>query len=152
MKRTNKSLLQGLDFSGSPEAFFNLWHNHVDWDGEGNQSWEKRKFYLDKLISSFEEAKSELMNYPIPFQCWLWIDENDSSQDAIYIHTVNPNEQNFPIEPEIFRTPKFENKKLEEFITQSGLHVAAHKDEDGFCYYLWDPNFGVALVKDELKT
>lgn len=32
-----------------------------------------------------------------PFQIWIIIDLNDSGQDAIYMHTKNPNSNNFPI-------------------------------------------------------
>ena len=91
----NKEL--NLDFSGGPKSWFDLWHTHVDRDGKGNKHWKTRKVYLDQILGTFDQLKQKLRTYPHDFQLWIMIDENDSGQDSVYIHTKNPNTDNCPI-------------------------------------------------------
>ena len=73
------------------------WHTHVDWDGKGNHDWKTRKKYLKQLLDQFDQLKLKLRTYPHDFQLWIMIDENESGDDCVYIHTKNPNADNFPI-------------------------------------------------------
>src|SRR5258708_27262684 len=86
-----------LDFSGGPKSWFDLWHTHVDWGGEGNKDWKKREKFLTELLGLYEQYKVSLSKYPRDYQLWVKIDDKDSGQDAVYIHTKNPNTDNFPI-------------------------------------------------------
>jgi hypothetical protein len=54
-------------------------HWHADWAGMGNLS-----------------RRDRTAGWPRPHQCWLLIDARDSSQDAVFLHTPNPNADNFP--------------------------------------------------------
>jgi len=38
-----------LDFQNNPNIWFDIWHWHFDWSGLGNNSYKRRKPYLDKL-------------------------------------------------------------------------------------------------------
>jgi hypothetical protein len=75
----NKEL--NLDFSGGPKSWFDFWHTHVDWDGQGNKNWETRRMYLGQILETFDQLKQKLRTYPHDFQLWIMIDENDSGQD-----------------------------------------------------------------------
>jgi hypothetical protein len=44
----------------------------------------------------FRRLLSETRDWPTPHQVWLLIDAYDGSADAVYLHTSNPNQQNFP--------------------------------------------------------
>jgi hypothetical protein len=134
-----------LDFSGGPKSWFDLWHTHVDWDGEGNKDWGKRKEFLDKLIKLFGQFKSELKKYPHDFQLWVTIDDKDSGQDAVYIHTKNPNGDNFPIKVPGDKIIKTKNKELKKFIETSGFDLIRYVTEDGDIYYLFEGGTGIKI-------
>jgi hypothetical protein len=85
-----------LDFSGGPKSRFDLWHTHADWGGKGNRDWSTRKIHLEQILEIFEQLKGHLKFYPHEFQLWIMIDENSSGDDSVYIHTKNPNADNFP--------------------------------------------------------
>jgi len=80
-------------FSG--DGWFDLWHMHVDWRGEANESPEKRRIELEVLFGLFRDLRQQ-MAARNDFQVWLVIEAGDASQDAVYLHTPNPNHDNFP--------------------------------------------------------
>lgn len=72
------------------------WHDHFDWDGVGNQSKLDRRRHLKALFHAFGRAQRELAAQPAPYQVFVNISRDDSMSDALYVHTPNPNAQNFP--------------------------------------------------------
>ena len=78
-------------------SWFDLWHIHVDWDSEGETSWEKRKIYLKKLFDIYDTLSINIKKHHSNFQLWCLIDLEDSGSDSVYLHTKNPNEDNYPI-------------------------------------------------------
>lgn len=83
-----------LDFDGN--SWFDFWHTHLDYYGYGNYSIKIRKQHLKGLFNLFYELKEELENWGKPYQMWIEISSNDASIDALFIHSANPNEDNFP--------------------------------------------------------
>lgn len=81
-----------------PDDWFEFWHTHLDWDGEGNASPEARRPYLIGLFRLLERLQELARSYPHPSQLWIYILEKDSAQDAVYIHTKNPNRDSFPLD------------------------------------------------------
>src|SRR3546814_19062269 len=41
---------------------------------------------------------SDVCSSDFPYQSWIYIQDDDSSQDAVYFHTKNPNADNFPVD------------------------------------------------------
>jgi hypothetical protein len=80
------------------DDWFDLWHIHVDSTGAGNQSPTLRHEYLEQLFTTFNQLCNRIRNWKKPRQTWVLIDAIDSSQDAVYLHTENPNDENFPYE------------------------------------------------------
>ena len=76
--------------------WFDLWHTHPDWLGQGNRSWEDRRRHLEAGFLMFRRVDDQLREWPVPHQVWFVIDAADSAQDAVYVHTPNPNAHNFP--------------------------------------------------------
>ena len=72
-----------------------MWHTHVDWKGDGNQSVEASRPFLHALFRVFEKIEMVVSDWKKPAQTWVIIGD-DSSQDAVYLHTPNPNNDNFP--------------------------------------------------------
>jgi len=135
-----------LDFSGGPNSWFDFWHTHVDWDGEGNKNFNIRLKYLKELLKLYENLKKDLKLYPNNYQIWIVIDENDSSEDAVCIHTKNPNNENFPLKMDNMKTWKTDNEDLSNFMLQTGLEILEVEYYDGKGFYLFDKNIGESIT------
>ena len=83
-------------FTVQPEGWYDFMHWHVDWDGLGNLRWRERREHLSALFTMFKRLLTETASWPTPHQAWLQVDAFDGSQDAVYLHTANPNRDNFP--------------------------------------------------------
>jgi hypothetical protein len=77
-------------------SWLDLWHQHVDWRGYGNINWHHRKKHLDALIALYLLLMQKLERRKDPYQLFGLITMTDSTQDAIYLHTENPNSSAFP--------------------------------------------------------
>jgi len=141
------TIIKKLDFSGEKNSWFDFWHIHIDWDGDGNKNWNLRETFLNKLLAEFENVKSELKNYPNEYQTWILIDENDSGEDGIYIHTKNPNAENFPLKVQANKNIKCLNQKLSDFMKRTDLEIIGFKHEKGNYFYLTDKKYGISLVE-----
>jgi hypothetical protein len=135
-----------LDFSGGENSWFDLWHIHTDLEGIGNKSPELRKVYLDKLLATFMELKSKLRHYPHKFQLWISISEENSFEDGVYIHTKNPNGDNFPLKVIPYSDYQSENTTVADFIKQTGLNLITARYESTIYFYLYDVTFGEPLL------
>jgi hypothetical protein len=78
-----------LDVSAA--AWYDLWHTHLDWKGEGNASDSARALYLQALFSIFEKAISQTRNWETPSNIWVLFVPEHSEEDSLYVHTPNPN-------------------------------------------------------------
>lgn len=140
-----KDSFNGLNFSGDSSSWFDLWHTHSDWQGEAQNNLEKRIASIKKLITLYEQFRQKLKTYPRPFQLWIEIWEDDSSEDAVYIHTANPNNDNFPIRLEPEETPNFKDSALKDFIEKLPFTVAGRKGFEENVFYLYKTGVGMEL-------
>jgi hypothetical protein len=136
-----------LDFSGGPQSWFDFWHTHVDWDGEGNKDWRTREKYLKELLKVFQDLKLKLNDYPKDFQLWIMLDENDSEEDCVYIHTKNPNADNFPLKIKADRINSIKDKNLKKFVDSLDFEKVRFETSDGYIYYLFDKETGISLTQ-----
>jgi hypothetical protein len=79
-----------------PDSWFELMHWHPDIYGTGNAGAEARSACLAIARQYVDKALAELSVWSKPSQCWFLAEDNDSGEDALYVHTPNPNRQNFP--------------------------------------------------------
>lgn len=84
------------DLPFSESDWFDLWHTHLDFRGHGNKSGRYRREHLQAGREIFESIEDKAKAYPFPYQLWVLVDRHDSSEDAVYVHTKNPNTDNFP--------------------------------------------------------
>jgi hypothetical protein len=121
-----------------PETFewFDLWHTHVDWKGLGNESSESRREFRRLLFMVWNHLEQLANRISGPWQSWIVLDQEDSSQDAVYLHTPNPNRDNFPygfegvtwgIEPPVW---------LVEFVSRSGIEIGKSEYDDNLLYWI----------------
>jgi len=78
------------------ESWFDMWHTHLDWSGIGNQGIRPRRQHISALVQLHNNLLKQLESFSKPYQIWMTIYENDSGQDAVFIHTPNENRDNFP--------------------------------------------------------
>lgn len=92
LKRNARSFCVGLD----RKKWCDFWHTHFDWDGFGNLGWLDRRRHLNALLTALTCARKELSSQQTPFQLFATIHPKSSTDDAIYVHTANPNGHEFP--------------------------------------------------------
>lgn len=79
------------------ESWFDMWHQHFDWHGYGDQGWRDRRRHLSALIEALSRAVVQLSAVGKPYQAFAVVNPGASSEDALYIHTPNPNGTDFPL-------------------------------------------------------
>ena len=132
-----------LDFSRNPDNWFDCWHWHCDWKGYGNLSFKRRKPHLEKLFRHFEILAENTKYLKSEFQLFILLLDFDSHSDAIYLHTPNPNNSEFPIKwKDVSQTNTLTNTELRNHIEQlSGYEKLYGKAEEAFCI-LYRKNVG----------
>ena len=76
----------------------------------------------------FRHLLAETRSWATPHQAWLQIDAFDSSQDAVYLHTANPNSDNFP---NAFKGTRWDAPipdRLKEFVADSSWQFGRLED------------------------
>ena len=82
----------------SAKQWCDLWHAHFDWDGKGDESWLDRRKHVRVLLHALARARRELKSFGGPYQLFATVHPASSADDAIYVHTENPNGTPFPCE------------------------------------------------------
>src|SRR3546814_15909323 len=75
------------DSKWDPTNWFDCAHTHVDWDGVGNRSAAARRPFLEALFITFERLQQQALRCPHPYQSWIYIQDDDSSQAPVSFHT-----------------------------------------------------------------
>jgi len=145
MKKESEIVINNLDFTGGSNSWFDMWHTHMDWHGVGNKNWERRKKYILDLLEFYRELKNRLSNFHTQYQVWVFIHENDSANDAVYVHSPNPNAENFPFSLNNIGGLETKNQRLKGFLEGLGLDILMYEHNDEILYYLFDKNIGVTL-------
>ena len=142
--------VENLDFDGE-KTFFDFYHFHIDNTGLGNRNWKSRKQHLDALFSIAETIEKKLVDFKKPFQYWIEVFDHDSYDDAIYIHTENPNESPFPTSLTFDSNFKITNQNLKKYL-ESKNYTLLRKDmlDDNKSivgYFLQKNTLGLSLEK-----
>jgi len=128
--KASSDILGNFDFS----SWFSFWHEHLDSAGKGNESWAIRMQYLNEMFLLYEKLNNEICKYHNKYQSWCWIEDNESGGDAVFLHTPNPNENNYPFLErvvEIGDLDKYQN--IIEFVERNGFKWV--RTENGFTVY-----------------
>jgi hypothetical protein len=128
-RRYYRTLQRQADaFRVRPCGWYDYMHWHADWPGLGNLRWRERRAHLEALFTMFRRLLAETAEWATPHQVWLQIDAADSSQDAVYLHTPNPNADNFP---NAFAGTIWESEvpeRLREFLTDPSWQFGRLED------------------------
>lgn len=105
-----------LNFQNS-KTWFDKWHTHFDWRGYGNDSFRRRKPHLDKLFRHFDILVDKTKELKTEFQLYVIILDFDSASDALFLHTPNPNNSQFPFDiSDLQLKTTLKNKCLDDYI------------------------------------
>jgi hypothetical protein len=134
-----------LDFDNS-ETWFDNWHLHFDWKGYGNHSFKRRKPHLEKLFRHFDILVDRTRKMKTDFQLYSVLLDFDSSSDALYLHTPNPNNNQFPFKiSDLQLTSTLTNKQLNGFVDNlDGYEKLYGKADEAFCL-IFKKNVGQAF-------
>jgi hypothetical protein len=143
-----------------PGCWWDHWHQHVDWPGWGNLSRKYRLAHVRALAIIFRKVVEATLEHPTPFQAWIFLDDDDAGQDAVYVHSPNPNSSNFPFRPDA--TWAADEDPLHEMMTAllPGLSLRIGRctgrtqdDERGpreyTLFFVYSPGVGVALERGQ---
>lgn len=114
-------------FTVAPGSWSDYMHWHVDWRGMGNRSWRARRAHLAALFTLFRRLVSQSAGWPWEHQVWLLIAPSDSAQDAVYLHTPNPNADNFPNRFEGTDWDAPVPERLREFLVDRSWQFGRHE-------------------------
>lgn len=81
----------------SDDAWYDYWHYHPDREGYGNLNRRMRAQHIEALSLLFGRFTRQLCQYSRPYQLWIYLDVHDAALDAVYVHSPNPNEDDFPL-------------------------------------------------------
>ncbi|WP_059173126.1 hypothetical protein [Bacillus sp. FJAT-27445] len=128
-----------LDFGS--EGWFDLWHTHLDFYGRGNSSLKIRKEHIRAHLALYKNLLEKLDTNEKPYQSWVQLNEEDAGLDAVYIHTPNPNEDNFPFKIEKLNWNCMIPEYLKDVINLEEFNVG---------YYTWESN-GRFIIQSKHK-
>lgn len=95
-----EATLDQYDLDFSQEGWFDLWHTHLDFCGLGNNSSKMRREHIKAHIKLYTNLLKKLHSFEKPYQVWIELNDDDAGSDAVYLHSPNPNENNFPLKIE----------------------------------------------------
>jgi hypothetical protein len=124
-------------FAVQASGWYDYMHWHAGWSGIGNLRWKERREHLAALFLMFRRLFDEVRDWSTPHQVWLQIDAYDSSQDAVYLHTPNPNAENFPSD---FGGTTWDApipQRLAEFVTEPAWQFG--RQEDRWTHFIVRP-------------
>ena len=134
-----------LDFKSS-DTWFDNWHIHFDNRGYGNNSFNRRKPHLDKLFRHFYYLIDLTKDLKTDFQLYSIILDYDSYSDALFLHTPNPNNSQFPFNiKDLKSNSTLKNEQLNKYIDSlNGFEKLYGQADEAFCL-LYKKEIGVGF-------
>lgn len=126
-----------LNFTDSNNVWFDRWHTHFDSYGYGNYSFKRRKPHLDQLFRHFDLLSDQAKSLKVDYQIWITILDKDSASDALFLHTSNPDQNNFPWKISgLSETSTLANQQLIEYINNLvGYEKRYGNANEAFCVF-----------------
>jgi len=151
LKRYYKKLAIQNDFEKvtllnltEPNTWVDNWHTHFNWKGYGNNSFKRRRPHLDKQFRHFDLLVEMTKKIKKEFQLYSIILDYDSYSDALFLHTPNPNNSQFPFRIEnLSKDTTLKNKQLDEYFGKlKGFEKLYGQADEAFCL-LYKKDIGI---------
>ncbi|MFP5043066.1 hypothetical protein [Parasediminibacterium sp. JCM 36343] len=142
LKRYYKNLASKIDFDRktwldfeNTETWERNWHIHFDYEGHGNNSFKKRKPHLDKLFRHFDLLVDKTKKLKKGFHLYTVLLDFDSHSDALFLHTPNQNNSQFPFKiSDLKLDTTLTNGQLNDYINNlEGFEKLYGKGGEAFC-------------------
>jgi len=104
-----------LQFGGS--SWYDLWHLHPDFHGWSTVGGGARQAHLVALFHAFRRVLNQAAAYNGPAQVFATVNSKDSPGDALYVHTPNPNAENYPC---LFESYRWSDIRIPDWL---GRHI-----------------------------
>lgn len=127
----------------SNDHWYDMWHQHVDWYGRGNENKKARHAHLQALFALFHNFLTQLQDCKRPYQTWVFVYQNDSAQDAVYFHTPNENCDDFPMRFEETVSDNEIPELLRKFVYNKKFGIGHLTLEDDTVYIIYSNEHGV---------
>lgn len=130
-----------LDFG--EEGWFNIWHTHLDYYGLGDNSMKLRREHIKAHIILYKSLLENLQVFEKPYQSWIELVDEDAGTDAVYIHTPNPNDNNFPLKLENIKWDCPIPKEYKDLINLNEFNVGHYTGESNNVLIIQSKNSGI---------
>lgn len=131
------------------DAWFDFWHTHLDFEGIGNIRLKFRREHVKAHLNFYKSLLVQMDSIKKTYQSWVYIHMDDAGQDAVYIHTPNPNSDNFPYENDDIdwgcSVPEFLNDLVDLNTYRVGFLNSPYEQ----AYYIQAKSYGVPLQKQK---
>lgn len=130
----------------NPETWSKNGHIHFDPKGYGNNSFKIRRSHLDKLFRHFELLVDKTKELKSDYQLYSILLDFDSSSDALFLHTPNPNNSQFQFKAsDLQLKTTLTNKHLDDYINNlKGYEKLYGQAGQAFCL-IFKKNVGQAF-------
>ncbi|MFF2155157.1 hypothetical protein ACFVVQ_07570 [Paenibacillus chitinolyticus] len=118
------------------ESWFDFWHVHLDFCGIGEHSLKLRREHIKAHLVLYNILLKRLERIEKPSQSWICIHEQDAGLDAVYIHTPNPNGDNFPYKHVSIDWHYKLPNRFKDLIDLEQFDVGYYKSDDGNIYFI----------------
>lgn len=96
--QTMREKSEAVTVSTTAADWYDVWHFHVDWKGDGNGDPDVTRVVLECLRTAYRRIQAQVEGWSVPHQCWVIINATDSGQSAVYLHTPSANANSrFPL-------------------------------------------------------
>ncbi|HLN60831.1 MAG TPA: ankyrin repeat domain-containing protein, partial [Symbiobacteriaceae bacterium] len=128
------------------DHWFDLKHYHADRYGYGNLSWPMRARHLEAMATVFKRYARELSQFEKPYQLWIYLNTRDAGQDAVFVHSPNPQHDDFPVLLDDADWGITEVSRYFEGLLP-GFRLRAGRWGNSECYYVYASGVGVPLER-----
>jgi len=139
------SLVENYQLHVENDSWYDLWHRHLDFRGLGNCSLKVRREHIKAHIVLYSNFLRQLESFNKPYQSWICIHEEDSGADAVYVHTPNPNINDFPIKFDFIKWDCKVPDSFSDLIDFNKYKVGYYESEYEQIYYIQSKDIQIPL-------
>jgi hypothetical protein len=120
--------------------WYDLWHEHFDRFGYSRRAGRVRAQHLRALFTAFRRVIAQLASTTEPVQVFVSIaPASEAEQDALYVHTPNPNGTPFPHPFEGVHWDAPPPLLVRRFVENESWQVGVVNDADGKQWWVVRP-------------
>ncbi|MDX8363355.1 hypothetical protein [Cytobacillus sp. IB215316] len=143
--RNLKRKVMNFEINCGNDSWFDFWHIHLDFYGRGNRNLKVRREHIKAHISLYNNLLKKLEQYDKEYQSWVYICEDDTGSDAVYIHTPNPNYDYFPHQIRDLQWKCEIPKSFKDLIDLNKYNIGYYKSKYEEAYFIQSKFHGIRL-------